>query len=306
VTDPVNRKSGAIALAGDDGLIFGLAFDHRDSLDAMLKELARSLNRPAIQGLKAAVVREIAPLATTVMIDNDYGRVAIADRAAGARAALVMPLEAQGYAQRGDERATTLLADFSAPDARDAGAVACKLLLPLRPDRAGFVATQLDIARAACAATHRAGLAFVIEPQVYRLSTEFPAEFRAAFTDLAIAATERVASVGADLLKLPFPTLDERGSPGADERAAAACTRLHVAATDVPWVLYGAGVEADVFAWQLRHAGAAGAAGFLVGRTVWREALRSDDPVAIARDVCRPRFESFVRIARTACRPLSG
>jgi tagatose 1,6-diphosphate aldolase len=281
-------------LTDESGLVLGLAFDHRDSLDVLLHELKRSLMPDEIRRLKRDVVTEVAPLATTVMLDHDYGRLAIATRAVRGNAALMMPLEAQGYAQLGDERSTTLLRDFSPRDARDCGAVACKLLLPLRPDRPWFVAAQLGVARAAADATREAGLAFVIEPMVYRLSTESEAEFGNVYPNLVIAATRLAASVGADLLKLPFPIV----AGVVDDRGSDASTNLHAAASGTPWVLYGAGASEDVFGRQLRLAMRAGASGFLVGRTVWRDALTAADVLAVARDVCRPRFERFVAIAR--------
>jgi tagatose 1,6-diphosphate aldolase len=80
------------------------------------------------------------------------------------------------------------------------------------------------------------------------------------------------------------------------------------AAGGLPWILYGAGVSPDLFAWQLRHAGAAGACGFLVGRTVWIDALVEDVARAgvIARDLCRPRFETLAGTARQTCRAVPG
>jgi tagatose 1,6-diphosphate aldolase len=297
------RASRLDALADANGLILGLAFDHRDSLDALLRGLGRSIDRDAIRRLKRDVVREIAPLATTVMIDHDYGRLALSERVVPRDVALVMPLEAQGYAQLGDERVTTLMSDFSPRAAADRGATACKLLLPMRPDRLVFTKRQLDVAYAAAQATKAAGLVFVLEPQVYRLSSESAAAFGSEYRDMVIAATELVASIRPDLLKLPFPTLDDPAGPGADDRARIACGYVAPATAGVPWVVYGGGAGEAAFAWQLRHAMRAGACGFLVGRTVWRDALTADDVSATARHVCAPRFASFVALARKKRQP---
>jgi tagatose 1,6-diphosphate aldolase len=295
------------SLADESGIVVGFAFDHRDSLDVVLHELGLGALTPdEIRDLKEAIVRAIAPAASVVMLDHDYGQAAIGRGAIPPGVGLVMPLEAQGYAQLGDERRTTLLSDFSPTLALALGADACKLLLPLRPDRAPFLEAQLEVARRAVAAAHAVGLPILLEPQVYRVSTETPEEFRARVTGLTTLAVELVAAVGSDLLKLPFPTVDGPDDPGADERARIACVALDSAASGIPWVLYGAGVPTDTFTWQLRHAGAAGACGFLVGRTVWRDALDSDREAsaAVARDTCVPRFAGFGAIARATCRPL--
>jgi tagatose-1,6-bisphosphate aldolase len=304
---PVSGSSaaGLAAIADPSGIVCGLAFDHRDSLDAILAELGLTLSHEEICELKKVVVRELAPLASAVMLDHDYGRLAIESGAVPASVGLIMPIEAQGYAQLGDDRRTTLMSGFGPADARSRGAIACKLLVPLRPDRPQTGAAQLDTAAAAVAETHDAGLLVVLEPQIYRLSTESSEAFDAQLTGLTVAATASLASLAPDLLKLPFPAPRSVEDEG---RASHACEELSAAASGVPWVLYGAGVAPDAFAWQLRIAGATGASGFLVGRTVWREALTEDLGAAarIAATVCVPRFAEYVAIARKACRPLAS
>jgi tagatose 1,6-diphosphate aldolase len=301
------RRRRLLALADETGIVVGFAFDHRDSLDVVLRELGLGTMTPdEIRDLKEAIVRAIAPAASAVMLDHEYGRTAIEHRAIPAGVGLVMPLEAQGYAQLGDERRTTLLPDFSPAHALALGADACKLLLPLRPDRAAFIEDQLEVAARAVAAAHAVGLPIVLEPQVYRVSRETADDYAARLTALTSGAVKLVAAAGADLLKLPFPTVDKPDDPGADERARVACATLHAAASGIPWVLFGASVPTRTFGWQLRHAGEAGACGFLVGRTVWRDALGSDPgrSAAVAAATCVPRLVGFGAVARANCRPM--
>jgi tagatose 1,6-diphosphate aldolase len=301
---------GIRALADRSGIVVGFAFDHRDSLDVVLEEAGIALDATGIRRLKAAVVREIAPLASAVMLDHDYGAEALATGAIPDGVGLVMPLEAQGYAQLGDERRTTLLEGFGPADAGRLGAAACKLLVPLRPDRAAFAADQLGVAGDAVAAAHRAGLPLVLEPQVYRLSSETADVFARRRPGLTLEAVAAVASVGPDLLKLPAP-VGESGPAGsvparAGTPASAAWRAMAEATGGIPWVLYGAGAGADAFTAQLEDAGAAGASGFLVGRTIWRDVLAADPAVAAERSrrVAAPRFTSLAATARATCRPL--
>ena len=254
-------------------------------------------------------MRAIAPAASAVMLDHDYGALAIADGSIPAGVGLVMPLEAQGYAQLGDERPTTLMTAFTAADARRHGAAACKVLLPMRPDNEPFTGRQVATAARAADEAHAVGLPIVMEPLVYRLEAEPVDGFEARRAALVVAATARLAATGPDLLKLPFPVAGDpgAGSPGGGA-AIEACAAMHAAAGGVPWVLYGAGASADVFARQLRIAGAAGARGFLVGRSVWGDVLAPDPAEAarLATALARPRFERFAAVAREACRPVPG
>jgi tagatose-1,6-bisphosphate aldolase len=65
-----------------------------------------------------------------------------------------------------------------------------------------------------------------------------------------------------------------------------------------PWALLSAGVGFEAFCDQLSMAMDEGAAGYIVGRAVWREAASIDDAVrrdAIAELVV-PRLETLARI----------
>jgi len=299
---PRTGPGGLGPLLDERGLLIGLAFDHRDSLDVQLAGVGLGAVEPArIRELKTAILRAVSPSASTVMLDHDYGADAIAGGALRAGTGLVMPLEAQGYAQLGDERHTTLMGEFTAADARRMGAHACKVLVPMRTDRAAFTDSQVTVTRRAIGASHAEGLPIVVEPLVYRTSDETEDGFADRQELLVLQAVAALAAEGPDLLKLPFPT-----STRDDDAAEAACAAMAIAASGVPWVLYGAGVPAEVFAWQLRLAGAAGASGFLVGRTVWLDALVGDPLEAgrIAAASCRPRFDGFAAVARAACHPV--
>lgn len=291
-------------LADERGVILGLAIDHRDSFDAVLRERGIGGIGPAGARLqKAAVVAELAPFATAVMLDHEVGSLAIADGSCG-RAALVMPLEAQGYAALGDERRVALMTGFSPARARDLGAAACKLLVPMRPDHRAFTDAQLEVVATAVRATHAEGLPLILEPLVYRRSDEPEAVFRDRYADLVVEATSALAEVGGDLLKVPVPTDGHAGGP-PDPRA---CLRLADACRGVPWVLYGAGLPTDLLSDHLAAAGDAGANGFLVGRTIWADLLDRDPAVTAgaAASVGRRRLERLVDTAVHHCRPLGS
>ena len=159
----------------------------------------------------------------------------------------------------------------------------------------------------AASACHALGMPLVIEPVVYRWSTESaPTMRRPLPRPWSSARSPGSEPLGADLLKLPFPVLDLAAT---DEPAAAgglpgdsptACARHALGAARVP------GSSIDIFVEQIRLAGPAGASGFLAGRGIWGSAL-SRDPVEaerLAREVALPAFERCRAVAERFARPL--
>ena len=140
------------------GGVFALvACDHRDSLRIAFE--GRGVAAPEgadIAALKAEIVAALAPAATGILIDAEHGAAVLAGGAGGAPA-VVMPLEAQGYADAESGRVTSFLPDWGPDAALAAGADACKLLLPFRADHDASAAAQLEVvARAVEGATQPA------------------------------------------------------------------------------------------------------------------------------------------------------
>lgn len=301
-----DRQRRLLRLADPRGVIAGIALDHRDSFRVVLeREGLGDLTGAALRGLKLRLTRVLAPAATVVMIDEEFGGEALDAGAVPSSVGLIMPLEAQGYEGTWDGRTTTLLGDFSPADALARGADACKVLLPYRADHAASAAAQDATVATAVAACHAVGLPLVLEPVVYRWSTESPDAYAAGYGRLVLAAVERLRPLGADLLKLPFPVAD--AAVGVGSAARDACLELAQACADTPWVLLGAGVATEIFLDQIQLAGDAGASGFLAGRGIWSGALRRDpdETEQLAAIVARPAFERCRHVAERAARPLA-
>lgn len=286
-------------------MIAGIALDHRDSLRVVLeREGLAGLTTAELRMLKVRLARALSPAATAVMIDEEFGGQALDEGAVPPSVGLIMPLEAQGYEGIGDGRTTTLLSDFSPADALARGADACKVLLPYRVDHAASAIAQDATVEAAVAASHAVGLPLVLEPVVYRWSSESQSAYAAGHRRLLLAAVERLRPLGADLLKLPFPIPD--GATGGGGPAREACHELAEACAGTPWVLLGAGVATETFLEQVQMTGEAGASGFLAGRGIWSGALRRDldETERLAMTVARPAFEGCRRVAERSARPL--
>jgi tagatose 1,6-diphosphate aldolase len=257
--------------------------------------------------LKAELVGALAPDASALMLDQELGMEAMNGGAVPPDIGLIMPLESQGYEQLDDLRTTSLLADFSPRAALSLGADVCKVLLPIRPDLADLLAIQLEFVARTVEAAHEVAMPLLIEPTVYQLTTENEELYRARFTDLVLEAVRAVARLGPDMLKVQFPVLETADVGSEEHLGRVACLDLDRAAAGTPWVLLGAGATPAAFAAQLRAAGAAGASGFLAGRTIWADALTANIAEAgrLARDLSRPRLLAYAAIAREVCRPVA-
>ncbi len=287
-----------------NGIIAGLAIDHRDSFRAYLEQQGLAgLTIAELRALKAVLVRVLAPAASALMLDAELGQAAFETGAVPPRIGLIMPLEAQGYEVVGDGRVTTLL-DHWQDSLGMYKADAYKVLLPYRVDHEPSAARQDALVASVVEDCHGSGFPLVIEPVVYRWSDESAADYAAAYEGLVVGAVVRLQPLGADVLKVPFPLLDVASA--GEAAATAACADLAEACANTPWVLLGAGVGIDVFVEQIRLAGLAGASGFLAGRGIWGRALSRDPAEAehLARTVALPAFEHCREVAERFARPL--
>lgn len=118
------------------------------------------------------------------------------------------------------------------------------------------------------------GLLFVLEVLTYSLrSPKGSMESMRERPFLVIKATEDLSHF-ADVMKVQYPTHPDTAA--SREEQLALCQRLNEACNR-PWALLSEGVEMDAFCQQLEIACRAGAAGFMAGRVLWREALAATD-----------------------------
>jgi len=277
-------------LAGPDGIVVGTAVDHRDSLRIALEK--KGLDAPTaaeLSALKLRIVRALAPASTLVLLDAETSAAqALAEGALPGSVALGVPLEAQGYGDVADVPRTDFLPGWSPAQAARLGAAACKLLLPYRADVPEQADAQDEVVREAVGACRSASVALVLEPIVY--GSPEPERFES----LVVEGAARLAGLGPDLLKLQHP-----GSPAGCRALDRAC------GPQVPWVLLGGGASPDVLAGQVADACAAGASGFVVGRTLWDNALLADerDSQRALEQESLPLLARLAAVARASGRP---
>jgi tagatose 1,6-diphosphate aldolase len=287
------RARALDSLADESGVFIGAAADHRDSLKNELAKTGADITDADVAEIKARVTAAIAPAASLILLDIELGApAAIARGALPGSTALVVPLEAAGYGDVAKVRESQLMDGWSPAAARRMGATACKLLLPFRVDVADQALLQEAVAARCAAACREAGTVLVLEPIVYRRpGEELPAE---RYAELVVAGAERLVRTDPGLLKLQHP-----GSSDA-------CRSLDEAVgRGTPWVLLGGGADEATLIRQVEEACRAGASGFIVGRTIWSDALAPDpaEREAVLRERARARLERLAALARAHATP---
>lgn len=246
----------------------------------MLDSLGRPSDPEAQRAFKADLLDTVGRDAGAVLLDPDVSLPALRDRV---QVELLVRIEADDVEVADGLRRTQMVPDLGAEGARAFGADAAKLMVFLRADRDDAYATQL--VRDTLEDCRRADLPCVVELMTYRLDDESPERFAARRDDLIVDGAVLLEECGAEVLKLEYP-----GS-------ADGCRRV-TDALGVPWAVLSAGVDHDAFRGQLRDAMDGGAAGFIAGRSVWKEAvgLPADERRAFLDGVARRRFAELLAI----------
>lgn len=242
-----------------------LAADQRTKLVAARKDAGLAFDGDALREFKLDLVRALAPGVPGMLLDPEVGLPHVLDQGAfPAHTGLLVSLERSGAVRSPDGlRAAQLLPDLGASGIRRLGGTGAKLLVRLRADREGPDGANAAVIRTAVADCAAASLLLIVEVLVYAADDEDASTFAARRADLIREGALLAEECGARYLKLEYP---------GDAAACASVTD----ALGVPWALLSAGVDHETFVGQLRTALAAGASGFIAGRSVWKESAGMD------------------------------
>jgi len=287
---PAGKLRNLTTLADEAGRLKMMAIDQRLSLERSLaKVLGRAGTYEEVVRLKRAVTRVLAPLASAVLIDAEFGYSECVQVLPG-RVGLLLALERPGFEEAGPERRerrSALIEGWSITKARRAGANAVKLLLFYRPDASAETNEhQKTIARRVGEECARLEVPFLLELLGYPLGEPDAYSPEYARRTPEIAREFARPEYGVDILKLEFPAdlkhcyefarrqFDDREREPVYDLAAVRdhCRALNEAA-GVPWVILSAGVGIAEFLVNVDLAMAAGASGFLCGRAIWQGAV---------------------------------
>jgi sulfofructosephosphate aldolase len=263
-----------------------IAADHGDPLVEMLETAGLPADAEAQRAIKYDIVDTVGRDASAVLLDPDVSVVEIVERGALARdVGLLVRIEADGFDTVSGLRRSRLIDGLGAAGARERGATAAKVMVFVRPDREDLDGYTAELVRAALDDCRREQLLCVIEAMTYRLDDESPAAFAARRGDLIRDSAVLLEACGAKLLKLEYP-----GSLAACEAVSAALS--------TPWAVLSAGVDHEAFSEQLGVSMEGGAAGFIAGRSLWKESVEMapEERRAFLDGTVRRRFEQLLAV----------
>jgi sulfofructosephosphate aldolase len=250
----------------------------------MLDALGKPSGPDAQRAFKADLIDTVGRDAGAVLLDPDVSWPDVGERVPAGVDVLVR-VEADDVETDAGLRRSQLVPDLGAEGARALGADAAKLMVFVRADREDGDGYTAQLVRDTVQDCRRAGVECVVEGMTYRLEDESPEAFAARREDLIAEGAVLLQECGAPVLKLEYP-----GS-------AAGCRRV-TDALDVPWAVLSAGVDHETFCGQLRDAMDGGAAGFIAGRSLWKEAvgLEGAERRAFLEGTGRRRLEEMLAL----------
>ncbi|MCI0398952.1 MAG: tagatose 1,6-diphosphate aldolase [Chloroflexi bacterium] len=273
-----------------------LAVDHRGNLRQALNPAApETVSYQAMVRFKQQVVGALAPAASAVLLDPEYGAAqAVASGAVPGQTGLIVALEKTGYEGHTTARESQILPGWDVEKITRMGASAVKLLLYYHP-QAPNSGEQEALVRQVAASCRQYDLPFFLEPLSFSLDPAVKKLPSSAKRQVVVETARRLTPLGVDVLKAEFPLniADE-----ADEKVwTDACLELSQASA-APWVLLSASVSFEQFARQTEVACQAGASGVMAGRAVWKEAADIDGEArqAFLRTVARDRLDRLGKI----------
>lgn len=291
----IGKNRGLARLADDKGHFTMVALDQRPPLFAAIAK-ARGIAPGEVTfedmlKAKRLLVEALAEDASSMLFDPNFAVPAAID-ILPKKTGLIMTLEDHRVEETPEGRKSRAIADWSVDKIRQIGADGVKVLAWYRPDAGHDVKEhQKDFVRSVGEDCRRHDIPYVLELLVYPFpgSEKYTADYVESpdkRADLVIESVREFArpEYGVDLFKLETP-LPAASLPAPDGSAAArqAAGQFEAigsicAEAGTPWVMLSGGAAPEQFERVLSYSYAAGAQGFLAGRTIWLNAVENGFP----------------------------
>ncbi|MFC6490431.1 tagatose 1,6-diphosphate aldolase [Nitratireductor sp. GCM10026969] len=324
----IGKSRGLTRLADEDGYFTMVALDQRPPLIAAIAK-AKSIAPEAVTfadmlSVKRLLVKALAEDASSMLLDPNFAIPAAID-ILPSKTGFIVTLEDHRFEETPAGRRSRAIDNWSVEKIRRVGGDAVKVLAWYRPDAGrDIIAHQQAFVRTVGAECRRYDIPYVLELLVY------PFPDNAAHTTDYVESPDKKAELviesvrdfakpdyGVDLFKLEtpvpaasLPAMDGSGAAqataGAFEEIGGICRQA-----GIPWVLLSGGATPAQFDRVLGYSYAAGAQGFLAGRTIWLDAVQNhfpdEDAVLSALDQDgRKRLRDLTVLTREKAKPWSG
>jgi len=266
-------------MADRNGIFKMVAADQRPPITGPIAAALNSEVAPweEVARFKSMLVDVLQADSTALLLDPYYALPASLDILSSDRG-LIITLEDSRFIETEDGRLSKDIDNWSVGKIKRIGGHAVKVLAWYRPDADKKIVTaQQDYVRRVGDACQHFDIPFLLELLVYPLKkgevqTKDYVEMTDKRTEDVLKSVEEFAKpgYGVDIFKLESPVNAAQADGSAhvqsvfDEMARLAGR---------PFVMLSAGASKDQFLAVLEHAFAAGASGFLAGRSVWLEAF---------------------------------
>lgn len=277
-------------LANSDGVIAAMAIDQRKSLRMMIAAAAGvetdAITDAQLLECKSAIVRELTPHASAVLVDPEFGRGAFASRTPNC--GLLTTYEMDGYENPRPHRMLALMPELSVRRLRELGSDGIKILLSYTPfDDAEWNDHKLAMIERIGAECEALDMPFFLEPVGYDPdgADVKGLEFAKRKPEVVLRTMEEFSKdiYRVDVLKVEFP-INSAFLPGSAVYAGNAAYSREEAldwyrrvdqAARLPYIYLSAGVSAVQFREQLNLASEARArfSGVLCGRATWQDGI---------------------------------
>lgn len=275
-------------LKDETGTFAMLAIDQRESLRTMIATGSERATAPddELRDFKTETARVLTRFSSAVLLDRAYGLPA----AAVAECAVILAADILHQEPGGPVSGASLDAGVTPELVAEVGAKALKMLVPWTPESreaaVDLAKRFMDLCRASCVPGIVEG---VVRPHDI---AEWSDERR---DDAIVQAAIDLAVVGPDLYKAEVPSYG-RG----DRSRIVSVSRRISEALDCEWVVLSSGVSAEDFPGAVAACIEGGASGFLAGRAVWADALKSDDIHGFLANEGTRRLQALSTAARAA------
>jgi len=299
----IGKIRGLDQIATPEGVFTMCAADHRGSLQKMLSPAnPDAMGYEQMVEFKLLMVETMAPHASAVLLDPIYGAAqCIAEGVLPGSTGLLVSLEATGYTDSAERRRTEIEPGWGVDQIKRMGASAVKLLIYYHPDVQDVSAAQRELVERVSAECAAEDIPLLVETVSYPVGGQKrpSPEFAADLPRLVVGTAREVSTLSIDVLKAEFPADADYEK---DEGRMLEYCRQITEASPVPWVVLSGGVDYRCFLRQVEIACRGGASGYLAGRAVWQEVVKTQDQTERRRFLETTAADRLKELAEVATR----